>query len=140
MIFITTVVANFTVDKVSRVMNITNQVAWAQRHALRHPDQRIEVFNAAGVLVLGAGPKGIVPEVWSHTPFIYGMPAESIQLHFEDRATSVLGDVDNIPKMTKFQPDAEGHGYKDYRYVNEYVRAAWMMYVELTIEHFNTKV
>src|SRR5215207_6385896 len=139
MILITTPVANFEMHKVSNVnMSIGNQIAMGQRYALREPSWRVEVYNDAGVLAFGSGAKGIVPAVWSHTPFTWGMNPEAIQAKFEERASNVLSDPDVPLNLRKFSPYAEGHGYKDNRYVNEYIRTAWMMYVDLSIEHYNT--
>lgn len=128
MILITTAVANFTVDRVSRVMSMPNQLAWAQRYGLRNPDDRIEVFNDAGVMALGVGPKDIVPSVWSHTPFTYGMDPEALQAKFEERAAVVLSDWNEPVNFSKVS---------DGRYLLVPVRTAWMMYVDQAIEHFN---
>lgn len=139
MILITTPVANFELRRVAQAMSLPNQVAYGQRYALRQPEWRVEVFNDAGVLVLGAGPKGIVPDVWSHTPFTFGMNPEALQAKFEERAQVVLYDGHNMPTMLKCEPDSN-YIYKDNRYYCDGIRMAWMMYVDQAIEHYNNKV
>lgn len=132
MILITTPVANFELHKVSKVtISIGNQIAMGQRYALREPSWRVEVYNDAGVLAFASGPVDIVPKVWSHTPFTWGMNPEAIQAKFEERADVVLGDHEagcNFSKMG------------DGRYELVAIRMMWMMYVDLSIEHYNTAV
>lgn len=134
MILITTPVACFEMHKVSNVsMSIGNQIAMGQRYALREPSWRVEVYNDAGVLAFGSGPKDIVPAVWSHTPFTWGMNPEAIQKKFEERAVSVLGDSTYTPDFTKYWNE-------NNRYMHINLREAWMMYVDLSIEHYNTAI
>lgn len=140
MILITTPVACFEMHKVSNVsMSIGNQIAMGQRYALREPSWRVEVYNDAGVLAFGSGPKDIVPTVWSHTPFTWGMNPERLQRHFEERATDVLSDVGGPPSFIK-QYTETSKGCRDNRYWYPVINAAWMMYVDLSIEHYNTAV
>lgn len=132
MILITTPVANFELHKVSNVnMSMANQLAMAQRYALRQPDWFIAVCNTQGEQVAEYGPEDIVPRVWSHTPFTFGMDPEAIQTKFEERACSVLADYEYDHPMRKM-PDGRYHDFG--------LRAAWMMYVDLSIEHYNTAV
>lgn len=138
MILITTPVANFELHKVSKVtISIGNQIAMGQRYALREPSWRVEVYNDAGVLAFASGPVDIVPMVWSHTPFTWGMNPEAIQAKFEDRAAVVLSDYGSVPDFVKANPD-NGIVYKNNRYYCDGLNGAWMMYVDLSIEHYNT--
>lgn len=138
MITITTPVACFQLIKTA-VLSIANQVAMGQRYAIGNPIWRVEVYNDAGVLAFGAGPVDIVPLVWSHTPFPWGIHPEIIQGHFEDRAASVLGAHESTPCFRKCDPTGGGV-YTDNRYYSEGIRMAWMMYVDLAIEYYSTKV
>lgn len=85
------------------------------------------------------GTKGIVPSIWTHTPVPVGFPIVAVQTEFEATACNVLGDYDNTPNFDKCgqYDDTRTNSYNDNRYVSESVRAAWMMYLELAIKHFN---
>lgn len=138
MIQITTPVACFQMNKTD-VLSIANQVAMGQRYAIGHPDWRVEVYDSDRTVHFASGPVDIVPAVWSHTPFLWGMYPEVIQAEFEERAASVLGDHESTPCFRKCAP-AGGGVYTDNRYYSEGIRMAWMMYVDLSIEHFTNKV
>lgn len=82
------------------------------------------------------GTKGIVPSIWTHTPVPVGFPIVAVQAEFEELAISVLGDWDSIPNLEKCTR-TNNIKFIDNRYGSESVRAAWMMYLELAIKHFN---
>lgn len=138
MILITTPVACFQLNK-TNILSIANQVAMGQRYAIGNPSWRVEVYGFDGTVHFASGPIDIVPAIWSHTPFSWGMYPEVIQAHFEDRAASVLSDHDSTPCFRKCGPD-DGGVYKDNRYYFEGIRMTWMMYVDLSIEHYNTAI
>lgn len=132
MIQITTPVACFQMNKTD-VLSIANQVAMGQRYAIGNPSWRVEVYGFDGTVHFASGPVDIVPAVWSHTPFPWGMNPEAIQAKFEERAVSVLGDNVYTPDFTKYWNE-------DNRYMHINLREAWMMYVDLSIEHYNKAI
>lgn len=88
------------------------------------------------------GDKGIVPSIWTHTPVPVGFPIVKVQAEFEEHASGVLGDYDspvNFDKCGQYD-DTRTNTFNDYRYVSESLRAAWMMYLDLAIRHFNESV
>lgn len=74
--------------------------------------------------------------IWTHTPLPDCFPIEVVHARFEKRAASVLGDYDCRIDFKVWQPH-EKEGYGDYRYKSTTVRAAWMMYLDLALEHFD---
>lgn len=75
-----------------------------------------------------------VPIVWTHTPLPVGMDARALQVKFEERAASVLGNHDCEVDLSKCS--SPNDLYNDNRYWSVLVRCAWMMYVDQAIEHF----
>lgn len=89
------------------------------------------ITNDVGEVLHQTGDAAYRPIVWSHRPFMIGMPADSIQVQFETKHVQCLGDH-NQPVLLNKEPDGS--------YVFSMVKAAWMVYVELAIEHFNTSL
>lgn len=74
--------------------------------------------------------------IWTHTPVPAGFPLASVNARFEKQAASVLGDHDSRVDLSTWQPH-EKEGFRDYRYKAPAIRAAWMMYLDLALEHFD---
>lgn len=74
--------------------------------------------------------------IWTHTPVPAGFPLATVNARFEKRAASVLGDYDSAVDFSTWQPH-EKEGFRDYRYKQPGVRAAWMMYLDLELAHFD---
>jgi len=133
-IHITTAEAKFYFG--NKQMSEVNAHALAGRRAHNYPDSYVCVYNNAGEVTYEVGDKAIVPQVWTHVPVPFGMDLVALQKKFEERAVSVLGDYHNgTPQLLKCVPDGP-FIWKDNRYYCEGVRMAWMMYVDLAIEHF----
>lgn len=143
-IHITTPVARFTVD--CSVFHDTEDMAdWLETYAARNTEHHIEACvehqvhaeNTESLIEFESGPEGIVPAIWTHTPVPLGMAIEAINKRFEERAATVLGDADYTVEFRKHLPGYI-HGFEDSRYYDEALRMAWMMYVDLAIEHYLT--
>lgn len=76
------------------------------------------------------------PVIWTHTPVPVSFPLQLMHERFERRAASILSDYDCRIDFKVWQPH-EKEGYQDYRYKSTTVRAAWMMYLDLALEHFD---
>lgn len=74
--------------------------------------------------------------IWTHTPVPEGFQLATVNARFERRAASVLGDHENGVDLRRWQPH-EKEGFRDYRYKAVGVRTAWMMYLDLALEHFD---
>lgn len=74
--------------------------------------------------------------IWTHTPVPEGFPILEVNTRFEERAQSVLGDYDGSVDFSVWMP-SEKEGFRDYRYKKEAVRMAWMMYLDLALEHYD---
>lgn len=73
--------------------------------------------------------------IWTHTPVPEGFPLLEVNTRFEERAQSILGDHDSSVDFNKHY--IKGDLYTDYRYVKPAVRMAWMMYLDLALEHYD---
>lgn len=128
---LTTAVANYSVKP--------EQYAQARKAARDLGNEVIfTIHNGQGELIQSAGKFGVVPAIWTHTPVPMGLDVIALKQQFEERAASVLGDYEYTPPFTVCSPDGTGM-FKDNRYVCPSLRAAWMMYVDQAIEHFNSK-
>lgn len=85
--------------------------------------------DTAGNVLVEVGDKTFTPKVWSHRPFPVGFPVEALVKQFETKHVQCLGDYDQPVDLSKSECG---------RYLVVPVQAAWMVYVELAIEHFNT--
>lgn len=72
-----------------------------------------------------------VPYCWIHCQVPTSFPLQTVNARFELRAASVLSDYE---EPTNFEPDLS---YPDRRYKDITVRTAWMMYLDLALEHFD---
>lgn len=134
---ITTPVAQFTIDHMAARFEAGRfpVEAWTRMYAKSYPEYRVEAWSGkAGKGYFGTGPLGITPRIWTHTPVPMGMNIEAVHKRFEERAASVLSDYE---EPTDLSPDPS---YADGRYRDITVRTAWMMYLDLAIEHFLTQV
>lgn len=128
---LTTTVANYTVKP--------EQYAQARKAAYQlGDDAHFLLTNNNGEYIQSIGNRGVVPSIWTHTPVPMGFDLIALKIQFEVRAISVLGDYDSVPSFVVCGPD-DGWLYKDNRYLCDRIRGAWMMYVDLAIEHFNNK-
>lgn len=73
--------------------------------------------------------------IWTHTPVPKGFPLRLVNARFEHRAASVLGDYDSPVKFNVHY--LKGDIYTDFRYTDITVRTAWMMYLDLALEHYD---
>lgn len=133
---ITTVTANF----IKMGSELTGEDAI---NAFKAMPEDIPVYivytNDAMNQVAEYGVKGIVPSIWTHTPVPVGFPIVKVQAEFEGYASGVLGDYDSPVNFVKCTRTTSMH-FTDNRYVSESLRAAWMMYLDLAIRHFNETV
>lgn len=128
---LTTTVANYSVKP--------EQYEQARKAAYElGNDAHFTIHNGNGELIQSIGTVGIVPTIWTHTPVPMGFDLIALKQQFEERAASVLGDYEYTPPFTVYSPDGTGM-FKDNRYACPSLRAAWMMYVDQAIEHFNSK-
>lgn len=127
---IITPVARFYIDR-SLFTDAASVQSWVDRYAAQNPDHDVEVQVEENIYY-GHGPVGIVPAIWTHTPVPLGMAIEAIHAQFEARAASVLSDYEEPTNL------ASDPSYHDGRYKDTTVRAAWMMYLDLAIEHYLT--
>jgi hypothetical protein len=74
--------------------------------------------------------------IWTHTPVPAGFPLVEVNARFEKRAASVLVYHEGTVDFSTWQPH-EKEGFCDYRYKKLTIRAAWMMYLDLALEHFD---
>ena len=127
---LTTTVANYVVEP--------EQYAEAREAAYQlGNDAHFSLTNNNGEYIQSIGNRSVVPSIWTHTPVPMGLDIIALKQRFEERAASVLGDHDSPADLTKCSsPDDL---YNDNRYWSVTVRAAWMMYVDQAIEHFNNK-
>lgn len=124
---LTTDVANYTVK--------IDQFDQARSDALEFHKHHLQLWNSRGELIQSIGDSSVVPRIWTHTPVPMGLDIIALKQQFEKRAASVLGDHDCEVDLSKCSsPDDL---YNDHRYWSVTVRAAWMMYLELAIKHFN---
>ena len=128
---LTTTVANYAVteDQIDEARNAA--MALGSDTLLQLWNDRLELFQSMGTV-------GLTPSIWTHTPVPMGLDIIALKQQFEERAASVLGDYEYTPPFTVCSPDGAGM-FKDNRYVCPSLRAAWMMYVDQAIEHFNSK-
>lgn len=128
---LTTTVANYEVKP--------EQYAQARKAAYElGDDAHFTIHTGNGELIQSIGTVGIVPAIWTHTPVPMGFDLIALKQQFEERAASVLGDYDHKVLFIKCN-EVLNHSIKDNRYYDPTVRAAWMMYVDQAIEHFNSK-
>lgn len=131
---LTTTVANYAVseDQIDEARNAA--MALGSNALLQLWNDRLELFQSMGTI-------GLTPSIWTHTPVPMGFDLIALKQQFEERAASVLGDYDSSVNFDVFgqYDDTRTGTYSDHRYVDPTVRAAWMMYVDQAIEHFNSK-
>lgn len=128
---LTTTVANYDVKP--------EQYAQARKAAYGlGDDAHFLLTNNNGEYIQSIGNRSVVPSIWTHTPVPMGFDLIALKQNFEERAASVLGDYEYTPPFTVCSPEGTGM-FKDNRYVCPSLRAAWMMYVDQAIEHFNSK-
>lgn len=126
---LTTDVANYNVTE--------DQLSQAHSDALEFNKHHLQIWNNRGERIQSIGDSSVVPRIWTHTPVPMGLDVIALKQRFEERAAYVLGDHDSPADLTKCSsPDDL---YNDNRYWSVTVRAAWMMYVDQAIEHFNSK-
>lgn len=127
---LTTTVANYIVAD--------NQHTDARNHAmLVGNDSLFQLWNDRLELIQSIGKTGVVPAIWTHTPVPMGFDLIALKQQFEERVVSVLGDHESTVNIAKCSETLST--IKDNRYFDPTVRAAWMMYVDQAIEHFNSK-
>lgn len=121
--------------------NLDEAIIWA-RHEIRTGQAEFILIRegefASDPVVWDSrvqGPEVIKP-IWSHAPVPVGFPLQDVNARFELRAASVLGDYDGKVDFSTWQPH-EKEGFRDYRYKQPGVRAAWMMYLDLALKHFD---
>ncbi|MNP47278.1 hypothetical protein D3C76_1413230 [compost metagenome] len=73
-----------------------------------------------------------------------GFPLERVVEQFEKRAACVLSDFDEPANLERWLPDTPHKtsdqydcSFDDGRYIDVGVRQAWMMYLDLALEHFD---
>jgi|GEM_PF-4725310 len=133
---ITTPVARFYTVW-SESSDVEARIEWVKRYADMHPTHHISTVvehkvHSPGMessIEFECGPEGIAPAIWTHVPVPLGMPIAAINKRFEERAARLLSDVDH---------DVDLSLAEDNRYLEDAVRCAWMMYVDLAIDHYTT--
>ena len=100
-------------------------------YAKLHPDHHILMRNGLCETVFSAGPKGIIPAIWTPQPVPVGLDIEALKAQFELRASVMLADYD---RPVDFTPSTD---IGDARYNDINVRCAWIMYVDLAIQNFS---
>lgn len=128
---LTTAVANYSVKP--------EQYAQARAAAYHLGDEAyFLITNNIGEHIQSIGNRSVVPTIWTHTPVPLGFDLIALKQQFEARALHVLGDWDSVPSFDVHSPERAGL-CTDNRYVHVGIRAAWMMYVDQAIEHFNSE-
>lgn len=130
---LTTDVANYTVT--------IDQFDQARSDALEFNKHHLQLWNTRGELIQSIGDSSVVPRIWTHTPVPMGLDVIALKQRFEERAASVLGDYDTVVNfdLCGQYDDTRTNTFGDNRYIDPTLRAAWMMYVDQAIEHFNSK-
>lgn len=78
----------------------------------------------------------LVPYCWTGRHVPTSFPLQCVNERFEAQATSILSDYESKVDLSTWQPH-EKEGFRDYRYKQPGIRAAWMMYLDLALEHFD---
>ena len=131
---LTTTVANYVVEP--------EQYAEAREAAYQlGNDAHFSLTNNNGEYIQSIGNRSVVPSIWTHTPVPMGLDIIALKQRFEERAASVLGDYDTVVNfdLCGQYDDTRTNTFGDNRYIDPTLRAAWMMYVDQAIEHFNNK-
>lgn len=119
------------------VINAEDPVVWDSRDQVKkvvYQEDLLEADMKRAMDELGHLDPGDC--IWTHTPVPEGFQLAAVNARFEERAASVLGDYDGSVDFSRWQPH-EKEGFRDYRYKQPGIRAAWMMYLDLALEHFD---
>ncbi|KII34866.1 hypothetical protein NL64_06280 [Pseudomonas fluorescens] len=100
---------------------------WLDRYVSSHPMHSVFACVGEGIY-FEEGPEGITPGIWTHTPLPLGMDILATQERFENRAMILLSKENGAVDLAKDPSDG--------RYFSAAMNAAWIMYVDLDVEHF----
>lgn len=117
------------ITPIAEFISGTTDVNALAGYAKLHPDHRVMMRNGLGEMVFSAGPTNITPAIWTAQPVPVGLDIEALKKQFELSASVMLADYD---RPVDFSPSRD---IGDARYNDINVRCAWMMYVDLAIQH-----